>query len=161
MTTVAAPDIIRFYRASGEFGWLSNLYPATVLMPSGNPESPLRSFLTAEHAYQYEKFLDPTQAEIAMQLEPAYLAVLAHGLLPWQVRPDWREYKSARMLAVLRAKFSQHEDLRRLLLSTGDAKLLEQSKFDAFWGVGKKGNGLNMLGVMLMELRSELRGVWY
>jgi predicted NAD-dependent protein-ADP-ribosyltransferase YbiA (DUF1768 family) len=34
---------------------------------------------------------------------------------------------------------------------------VEASKTDAFWGLGKKGNGKNMLGVLLMELRDELR----
>ncbi len=64
------------------------------------------------------------------------------------------------MRGVLRAKFTQHQDLRELLLSTGDARLVESAKTDnpvnRLWGE-VNGKGKNMLGVLLMELRSELR----
>ncbi|CAK0770616.1 Riboflavin biosynthesis intermediates N-glycosidase (modular protein) [uncultured Gammaproteobacteria bacterium] len=61
----------------------------------------------------------------------------------------------------LRAKFTQHEDLRELLLSTGDAKLIESATVDnevnRLWGE-VNGVGRNMLGVLLMELRADLLG---
>ena len=57
----------------------------------------------------------------------------------------------------LRAKFEQHPDLARNLVATGDARLVEESNMDAFWGIGKKGIGQNMLGVLLMEVRSSLQ----
>ncbi|KKK98019.1 hypothetical protein LCGC14_2646970, partial [marine sediment metagenome] len=31
------------------------------------------------------------------------------------------------------------------------------SKTDPFWGIGKKGNGKNMLGKLLMKVRKEIR----
>jgi len=61
------------------------------------------------------------------------------------------------MRDALCAKFTQHDDLRRLLLSTGDAKLVEHTERDDFWGNGGDGSGANMLGRLLMELRDELR----
>jgi hypothetical protein len=42
-------------------------------------------------------------------------------------------------------------------MNTGDAALIETSSIDAFWGIGKKGIGKNMLGKLLMEVRDELR----
>ncbi len=59
------------------------------------------------------------------------------------------------MRAAVRAKFEQHEDLRALLLSTGNAKLVEHTANDDYWGDGG-GYGKNMLGRILMEVRSEL-----
>lgn len=63
------------------------------------------------------------------------------------------------MRSVLRAKFTQHEDLRSLLLSTGEASLVESATVDnavnRLWGE-VNGEGKNMLGIMLMELRAEL-----
>jgi len=63
------------------------------------------------------------------------------------------------MRKVLRAKFSQHEDLKQLLLSTGNVRLVEAGRVDnavnRTWGE-VNGKGLNMLGVLLMELRAEL-----
>jgi hypothetical protein len=67
---------------------------------------------------------------------------------------------SNRMRSVLRSKFLQHEDLRALLLETGDARLVEMGRtnnpVNRVWGE-VNGKGLNMLGVLLMEIRAELR----
>ena len=60
------------------------------------------------------------------------------------------------MLAALRAKYTQHADLRALLLGTGNATLVEHRARDAYWGDGPDGNGANMLGQLLMRVREEL-----
>src|SRR5687768_14175756 len=83
----------------------------------------------------------------------------AHGLYQWDVAPNWSRIKFDRMRLVLRAKFSQHAELRALLLSTGAARLVESATVDnavnRLWGE-VNGKGKNMLGVLLMELRQEL-----
>lgn len=61
------------------------------------------------------------------------------------------------MREALRAKFTQHKDLRETLLATGDARLVEHTKNDNYWGDGGDGSGLNKLGELLMKLRAELR----
>ena len=73
------------------------------------------------------------------------------------MRDEWKEVKVQRMKDVALAKFSQHPSLAEQLLGTGDAILIEDSQVDAFWGIGKKGNGQNMLGKILMETREMLR----
>ena len=60
------------------------------------------------------------------------------------------------MLAALRAKFSQHHQLRTLLLGTGCAQLIEHTRNDSYWGDGGDGSGQNMLGKLLMQVRGEL-----
>jgi predicted NAD-dependent protein-ADP-ribosyltransferase YbiA (DUF1768 family) len=64
------------------------------------------------------------------------------------------------MARIVRAKFLEHVDLLRLLLSTGTAKIVEWAPEDSavarFWGE-YEGVGENTLGVMLMRLRDELR----
>ena len=61
------------------------------------------------------------------------------------------------MLEAVRAKFSQHEDLKLILLGTGDAKLIEHTENDSYWGDGGDGSGKNRLGQILMQVRVELR----
>lgn len=63
------------------------------------------------------------------------------------------------MKIAVTAKFTQHEKLKRRLLDTGDAILIENTKKDYFWGCGEDGSGENNLGKILMEVRKELRPV--
>jgi hypothetical protein len=142
---------IRFYRVSGEHGYLSNLFP--VMMTFGG-----MIFTSAEAAYQFGKAKDPATAEwLVSAPKPHLCAITAHALLPYDVRDEWKEVKVQRMKDVALAKFSQHPSLAEQLLGTGDAILIEDSQVDAFWGIGKKGNGQNMLGKILMETREMLR----
>lgn len=148
---------IRFYRASdAPFGCFSNLYRRSIVFES-------HSYPTAEHAYQAGK---PRKKEVREWLmaapSPALLAMAAHGLYYWDVAPGWSTSKFARMQAVLLAKFSQHEDLRELLLRTGTARLVESATVDnpvnRLWGE-VNGVGRNMLGILLMEVRDEIRAL--
>jgi len=87
------------------------------------------------------------------------VAMAAHGLYTWDIVPNWSKIKFDRMRQVLRAKFTQHEDLKRPLLSTGQARLVEAGRVDdavnRTWGE-VNGKGRNMLGILLVELRTEL-----
>ena len=57
------------------------------------------------------------------------------------------------MRTALQLKFSD-PTLRAQLIATGDAELIEGNTWnDTFWGVCR-GTGKNMLGTLLMELRS-------
>jgi hypothetical protein len=141
---------IRFYRSSGEYGFLSNLFKAPV-------EFEGRKFRSSEEAYQFGKPKDPVVAEWLVSAPKQHLcAEAAHSLLGFDIREDWNSIKIDRMRRVIEAKFAQNPNLKECLLKTGDAMLIENSKTDAFWGVGKKGNGKNMLGTLLMELRAKL-----
>lgn len=148
-------DEIRFYRASERpWGAFSNLYRREI-------EFEGQVFATSEHAYQAGKARKPEVRRWLMAApSPALLAMAAHGLYYWDVAPGWSTGKFDRMRAVLRAKFAQHSDLRDLLLSTGEARLVESATVDnevnRLWGE-VDGVGRNMLGVMLMELRDQMR----
>ena len=116
---------IRFYRASEKpYGAFSNLYKRDITFED-------ETFATSEHAYQAGKARKPQVKEWLMSApSPALLAMAAHGLYYWDVAPGWSKTKFDRMRGVLRAKFTQHEDLRELLLSTGDARLVESATVD-------------------------------
>jgi hypothetical protein len=63
------------------------------------------------------------------------------------------------MRRALFAKALQHPFFAEELLSTGDAYIIEASPYDSYWGEGGNRKGLNMLGQLLMELRTRLRPV--
>lgn len=146
---------IRFYRASEKpYGAFSNLYRRNIVFEG-------ETFATSEHAYQAGKARKPeVRAWLMSAPSPALLAMAAHGLYYWDVSPGWSKLKFDRMRAVLRAKFDQHPDLRALLLSTESARLVESATVDnevnRLWGE-VNGQGRNMLGEMLMELREAFR----
>lgn len=151
---MAKPSEIRFYRANEKpYGAFSNLYRREVRLDG-------QVFPTAEHAYQAAKARRPEVRDwILAAPSPALLAMAAHGLYQWDIVPDWSRIKFDRMRAVLRAKFTQHADLRELLVSTGSARLVEagtvNNAVNRLWGE-VNGQGKNMLGVLLMELRDSL-----
>ncbi len=146
---------IKFYRANEEpYGAFSNLHRRPV-------EFEGETFETSEHAYQAGKARKPQVRQwILAAPSPALVAMAAHGLYWWDIRSDWSKIKFDRMRDVLRAKFTQHDDLRELLLATGDARLVEAATVDnpvnRTWGE-VNGVGKNMLGKLLMEVREELR----
>ncbi len=151
----APPDEIRFYRANEKpFGAFSNLYQRPI-------EFEGVVYPTSEHAYQAGKASKPAVRDwILSAPTPALAAMAAHGLYVWDVVPDWAKIKFDRMRGVLRAKFDQHPDLQELLLATGEARLVEagtvSNAVNRLWGE-VDGKGENMLGVMLMELRTAYR----
>ena len=145
---------IKFYRANEKpYGAFSNLYKSPIDFEG-------RKFPTAEHAYQAGKARKPKVREwILAAPSPSLAAMAAHGLFIWDVVSDWNEIKFDRMRRVLFAKFTQHPNLRELLLQTGDKRLVEagtvNNSVNRLWGE-VNGVGQNMLGLMLMELRKTL-----
>ena len=148
---------IPFYRANEKpYGALSNLFRRPM-------EFEGRVYPTAEHAYQAGKARkDEVREWILSAPTPSLVAMAAHGLYTWDIVPEWSRTKFDRMRKVLKAKFSQHEDLKKLLLSTGNARLVEAGRTDnavnRTWGE-VNGKGQNMLGVLLMEVRDEIRAL--
>ena len=150
MINIEQRNIIKFYRAVGKYGFLSCLYKKPMIFEG-------REFPSAEHAYQFGKFKDEDTREWAMEApKPHLLAILSHGLFSWDIVSNWSKIKVLRMHNVLRAKFSDGE-LMYKLLDTGDSILIENSKSDAFWGIGKTEKGKNMLGQLLMRVREEIK----
>lgn len=117
---------------------------------------------TAEAAYQATKFYGTTYqpvADVIRQAPSAHEAFKIAEKNRSKARWDWPEVRVDVMREILRAKAGQHEYVRRKLLATGDRELVENSWRDAFWGWGPNHDGLNMLGKLWMEVRSELRGL--
>lgn len=146
---------IRFYRANEKpYGPLSNLYKRTIVFEG-------EEYKTSEHAYQAGKARkEEVKRWLMAAPSPALLAMAAHGLYVWDVHPDWSKTKFDRMKRILLCKFTQHQDLQELLLSTGNKRLVEVATVDnavnRLWGE-VNGKGENKLGVLLMEVREEIR----
>jgi ribA/ribD-fused uncharacterized protein len=141
---------IRFYGTRGTYGCFSNFSRHGIHLDGA-------FWPTTEHYFQAQKF-HGTEYEDAVRraATPKFAARMGRDrALP--LRPDWEAIKDDVMRRAVRQKFTEHADLRAVLLATGDEAIVEDSPRDAYWGCGKDGTGKNMLGTILMEIRVELR----
>lgn len=142
-------DTINFYSVSDDYGEFSNFAAYPIELDG-------QRWPTSEHYFQAQKFENKShQKEIRTTKSPMVAARLGRDRKK-KLRRDWESVKVDIMRKAVTAKFSQHDDLRQLLLSTGDAKLVEHTTNDAYWGDGGDGSGRNMLGRILMEVRQQL-----
>ena len=144
---------IRFYHSDQSWGELSNFSRHAIYMVH-------RVWPTVEHFYQAQKFVGTEHEErIRRCSSPMTAKQLAGDLAAEFRRTDWSAVKEIVMHTALVAKFSQHPDLAELLLRSGDRPLIEHTRNDAYWGDGGDGSGLNRLGELLMQVRTQLRSV--
>ena len=144
------PPEIRFYGVGEAYGIFSNFHPAPIRLKG-------RVWPTTEHYFQAQKFAGTKhELEILAAKTPAVAARKGRERSR-PLRRDWEAVKDSVMRDAVRAKFEQHDDLRRALLDTGDARLVEHTESDSYWGDGGDGSGRNRLGEILMELRATLR----
>lgn len=140
-------NVIKFYSVTDEFGEFSNFayYPVKI---DG------KTWSTTEHYFQAQKFNDPNYQEKIRKAKTPNIAAILGRDRKQKIRNDWDSIKCNIMKKALLAKFTQHEILQELLRNTGKAKLIEHTENDNYWGDG--GNGRNMLGTILMDIREIL-----
>ncbi|XP_020110716.1 riboflavin biosynthesis protein PYRR, chloroplastic isoform X2 [Ananas comosus] len=157
-------NIISFYKTWDPYGAFSNFSPHPIEMPDENGD--YVTWRSVEHYYQAHKFMgvdSPVAAEFVEQIQlaksPEEAARTGRKLQrehPELVRPDWESTKIDVMYRALKCKFATYPHLQTMLLSTAGSVLVEASPHDLFWGGGRDGEGLNYLGRLLMQLRSEI-----
>ncbi len=142
-------DPIYFFRKNQPFSELSNF------APYGFEEEGLR-WPTVEHYFQAQKFRDAEyQERIRLASTPRDAKTLGQTRqVP--IRGDWETEKESVMKHALRLKF-QNGELKSLLLATQNRLLVEDSPYDRYWGAGRDRKGKNRLGMLLMEIRDEIR----
>ena len=112
---------------------------------------------TSEHYFQAHKFARTPYADQVRQARTASEAAKLGRQRSHPFRPDWEQVKDQVMLQALLCKFQTHADIRVTLLATGDEELVENAPKDYYWGCGADGSGQNMLGKLLMNVRTILR----
>eukprot|EP01138_Halocafeteria_seosinensis_P005734 gb/GECG01005862.1/.p1 GENE.gb/GECG01005862.1/~~gb/GECG01005862.1/.p1 ORF type:complete len:154 (+),score=19.53 gb/GECG01005862.1/:1-462(+) len=148
----AGPSDIYFYgkERQKKYFYLSNFYPAAFELDE-------KTWPTSEHYFQAMKFPeDAIQERIRQAPNPTRAKQIGRSRA-FPLRADWNDVKEDVMRRALRAKFEQNPELRDQLMATHPATLVEDAPTDAYWGIGKDSNGKNRLGVLLMELRDQLR----
>ena len=136
--------------------YLSNFYLAEIVDLENNV------WPTSEHLYQARKFVrkyNPSyQAEeliraIRMAATPRKAKELAHKNYSL-IENTTLQRKVQLMRPAIRLKFDQHPKLRHALLYATQPLIMEVSTIDGYWGRGKDGRGVDLMGMLLMELRA-------
>lgn len=138
--------MILFFGAESEpYGFMSNFYPSPFVAEG-------LTWPTVEHYFQAMKTTDKTEW-------PAFAALDLPGKAKYRgrmvkLRSDWEDVKVGVMFTALDLKFRSNPELLKKLLATGTEVLHEDSPYDFVWGW--QNNGKDLLGLCLMQLRSEL-----
>ncbi len=137
---------------TGENRFLSNFFKCPIAFEGD-------TYPTLEHAFQAAKTSDPGErAHIRSNANPLVAKRKGRRV---SLRSDWEMIKRGVMLDLLRLKFADPE-LSCRLLQTGDEELVEGNRWhDCYWGrcecANCRGEGQNVLGKLLMQVRGELR----
>ncbi|KAK0381843.1 oxidoreductase family protein [Colletotrichum limetticola] len=128
------------------------------------------AFAEAEHYMMHAKallFTDPTVALSILKADhPRKVKALGRKVRNFN-EALWNENRERIVREGNLLKFRSAPELRKKLLATGDRELVEASPMDRIWGIGfspdkapgsDRGRwGLNLLGKILMEVRTVLR----
>lgn len=144
-------------RFLGDFAFLSNF--AACPVEYADPGEPPVTYRSVEHAFQAAKTLDgDARRRLAEIGSPLTAKRFGRRVL---MRDDWDQMRVEVMRGLLRQKFAA-EPFRTQLLATGDAQIVEGNTWhDQLWGDCECSGhasepGENLLGCLLMEIRSEL-----
>jgi len=143
----------------------SQFYQINIKADDGTGYSSAEQFMQASKARLFGDTC--TEAKIMKTVVPLKAKNLGHEVTPF----DDKVWSSlAYKIAVMGNwyKFTQHEDLKAVLLSTGDKIIAEAAPRDLIWGIGMvKTNpkaqepanwkGKNLLGKVLLEVRERIR----
>lgn len=126
--------------------WLSNFWLSPVVKDG-------RVYPSVENAYQASKFPKEERSRFV-----SCSAGKAKGYGRGAKLPEnWDDEKIPTMKRLLRQKFRIGTYNSVLLIATGEKEIIEGNSWgDIFWGVCD-GAGENNLGILIMEIREELR----
>lgn len=152
-------DVIVVHKTKDAFGELSNMAAGFPIVLNNE------LVLTSEALYQACRYphLPEIQKQIIVQHSPMTAKMKSKQYID-ESRKDWNSVRVPIMRWCLRVKLAQNFDkFSQILLSTEEHPIVELSRKDDFWGALIRGEekdllvGENVLGRLLMELRSKLK----
>lgn len=119
-----------FIRPVGEYAFMSNDYPVLIILDN-------KVWYNAESIYQSYRAEDDMSKSLIRELPYRNIKDYESYFTP---REDWENIKDEVLYLITMEKFTQHEDLAKKLIATGDVKILD-----------------GFLGDILMRVRKEIR----
>lgn len=152
-------EIIRYNSTISNWRWLSNFQQCMIVLYVEKGSDEKLEFASAEAAFQYFKTRSPEQRQkIYNCIKASDARYQGSEKAGCTMRKDWPDIREDVMLAILKAKYMQNYYLRKWLLATDTAELIELAPWDKelFWGTDESGNGENRSGKLTMQVREWL-----
>lgn len=142
---------IKFYNKNERYYEFTNFYPIGFVGKDG------QYWASSEHYFQAHKFTHIQKIfddiKTSSSAKNAFKIARNNDIYK---RGDWNNVKDNIMIEALNYKFTQNSQLKQMLKSTGNKKLIENSPVDSYWGCGANKMGQNKLGKFLMKIREQL-----
>lgn len=163
-----ANEIIGFHLTTEPHGCFSNWFSSKFTY-AGIQYNCVEQYMMAQKVALGHRY--DLQQEIMESSDPAKIKALGgKDSFPefMNIKSMWEKNCRHIVKRGVKAKFQQNPDMLQELLDTGDALLCECARQDKIWGIGislqnpawhdiSNWNGNNYLGIVLMEVREELR----
>nr|MBQ4454145.1 NADAR family protein [Clostridia bacterium] len=157
-------DAFFFHKPEETNGYLSNWYKSPFELDGVR-------FSSAEQYIMYRKcmiFEDNASANAVLATEDTAEQQAIGRRAAGYIDKVWAGMRQQAAFRCLYAKFSQNDDLKKKLLDTGDAWLVECAHSDTIWACGirldddarfnaENWRGQNLLGFTLMQVREALK----
>lgn len=159
--------VISFKKVHAAYGWMSNMSPHPVDLGGGT------IYKTAEHLFQALRFPPGSTWQLLVKnaLSPMGAKMTAKKYAEHMEVPERGALDLANMYKVISLKLEQYPHLKKELIATGNALLVEDVTSrphgsGKFWGAAKVvdpatndvlWNGENWLGKLWMRLRDEVK----
>ncbi|GKT63255.1 hypothetical protein ColTof4_05159 [Colletotrichum tofieldiae] len=161
---------IYFWRETGQDGYLSQWWTKDPFTSTSSPASSPITFKTAEHYMMHGKARLFSDADVALSVlkadHPRKVKALGRKVKGFD-EALWNANREHIVREGNLLKFRCAPELKKKLLATGERELVEASPLDRIWGIGfspekapasdRSRWGLNLLGKVLMEVRTALR----
>ncbi len=121
--------IVRIRGSKEPYWGLSNFYPCIFKDKAG------LVYNSNEHYFQAMKFPHNPEHQQKIRDDPDPDNAYTYGRAV-QFRKDWDSVRHDVMIQGLYFKFTQNDDLKKLLLETDDALIIKHDEQDAYWGSG-------------------------
>ncbi len=156
-------EIIGFHNPDEEYGFLSNWYLSKFTV-SGTIYSSMEQYMMHQKALCFHD--DDVARQILETDDVSEIKQLGRMVSGYD-DITWNGVRQIIVYEGLLAKFSQNEELRKMLKETGNTILAECAVKDRIWGIGlsltdpnrfdkEKWKGQNLLGYSLMMVRDRL-----
>jgi N-glycosidase YbiA len=149
---------IWFKKVAEEYGWMGNMAPYIIKLDG-------KVWLTSEALFQSMRYnIDSIKEMIRVEKSPMGAKMTAKKFRDQMVVVPMSELDVENMRKRVKMKFDAHPQLKKALIATGISPIFEdigvrKGERHKFWGAKKLsesgGEGNNMMGKILMDLREE------